>query len=70
MPGGKLDDAKQVLNSLDLARLQYLANQAEARCNQPGLDHAEVDRLQAQILAWRKEYLDRTKASQDTRQPP
>jgi DNA primase len=50
MPGGKLDDAKQVLNSLDLARLQYLANQAEARCNQPGLDHAEVDRLQAQIL--------------------
>ena len=66
MPGGKLEDAQQAWNSLDLARIHHLVQQTQARMMDPALDPARVSELHQQVMAWRKEYLDRTKPSQDT----
>ena len=66
MPGGKLDDAQQAWNSLDLARLHHLVQQTQAKMMDPAIDPAKVAEMHQQVMAWRKEYLDRTKASQDT----
>ena len=70
MPGGILDDAKQAWNSLDLARLHQLVQQTQAKMMDPSLAPEQVGQMHEMVMAWRKEYLDRTKPSQDTGQPP
>ena len=70
MPGGKLDDAHQAWSSLDLARIHHLVQQTQAKMMDPTIDPTKVSELHQQVMAWRKEYLDRTKPSQDTPQPP
>lgn len=66
MPGSKVEDATEAWNVLDLARLQHLVQQAQAKMNQPGLDPGEVSALHAQKMQWHKEYLDRSKPPPDT----
>lgn len=66
MPASKVEDAKEAWNVLDLARLQYLVQQAQAKMNQPGLDPKEVATLHEQKMQWHKEYLDRSKPAPDT----
>jgi len=65
-PPGGLDDAKQALYALELARLQNMIQSTQSRLRQPGLSEAEMERLQQQVvelIALRKECLDRTKGS-------
>lgn len=71
-PPGGLEDAKQALYALEIARLQNLIRSTQAKLRQPGLSPAEMERLQNQaleLMARRKECLDRTKRSPDTPSP-
>lgn len=70
-PGG-LEDAKQALYTLELARLDNLIRNTYAKQRQSGLSPQETERLQQQAMeltALRKECLDRTKRSPDTPSP-
>lgn len=70
-PGG-LEDARQALYTLELARLDNLIRSVHAKQRQPGLSPQETERLQQQsmeLTALRKECLDRTKRSPDTPPP-
>ncbi len=63
-PPGKLEDARQALYALELARLQNLIQATQAKLRKPGLPATEVEQLQQQFMeltALRKECLDRTK---------
>lgn len=65
-PPGGLEDAKQALYALELARLQNMIQSIQSKLRQPGLSEAEMERLQQQVVeltALRKECLDRTKGS-------
>jgi hypothetical protein len=70
MPKGNLDDARQAWNSLDLARLEQQVQQTQARMTDPALEPSQLGEMHERVMAWRKEYLDRTKPSPDTGQPP
>ncbi|WP_395742751.1 DNA primase [Prosthecobacter sp.] len=67
-PGGVgpsgLEDAKSALYTLEIARLQSLIQGVEAKLRQRGLSAEEVERLQqhqVELIAMRKDCLDRTK---------
>ena len=65
-PPGGLEDARQALYTLELARLQNLIQSIQSKLRQPGLSETEMERLQQQVVeltALRKECLDRTKGS-------
>lgn len=71
-PPGKLEDAKQALYALEIARLQSLIQSAQSKLRQPGLQEAEMPRLQQQVVeltAMRKECLDRAKGSPNSSSP-
>lgn len=68
-PPGGLEDAKQALYALELARLQNLIQGIQSKLRQRGLSEAEMERLQQQVVeltALRKECLDRTKGSSNS----
>lgn len=71
-PQGGLEDAKQALYALEIARLQSMIQGAQSKLRQPGLSPEEMARLQQQVMeltARRKECLDRAKRSPDTPSP-
>lgn len=71
-PPGGLEDAKQALYALELARLQNLIQGIQSKLRQPGLSETEMERLQQQVVeltALRKECLDRTKGSSNSSAP-
>lgn len=70
MPRGTVDDAQAAWSSLDLARLDHLIRQTQARMTDPALEPSQLGEMHARVMTWRKEYLDRTTPSQDTRPPP
>ena len=65
MPKGGLEAAREAWNSLDLARLLHLKQQAQLKLKQPGLSAEEAARLQQKVIAFNKEYLDRTRGASD-----
>lgn len=71
-PPGGLEDAKQALYALELARLQNLIQSTQSRLRQPGLPESEMERLQQQVVeltTLRKECLDRAKGSPNSSDP-
>ena len=63
-PAGGLEEAKQALYALELARLQNLILGLKSKQRQPGLSAQEIAHLQERVMeltAMRKECLDRTK---------
>ncbi|MBL9180267.1 MAG: hypothetical protein JNM65_19550, partial [Verrucomicrobiaceae bacterium] len=71
-PPGGLEDAKQALYALELARLQNLIQSTQSRLRQPGLPESEMERLQQQVVeltTLRKECLDRAKGSPNSSTP-
>ncbi|MFO1482749.1 MAG: DNA primase [Verrucomicrobiaceae bacterium] len=71
-PPGGLEEARQALYRLELARLEALIQGTQARLRQPGLPEAEMERLQQQVVeltALRKECLDRAKGSSNSSPP-
>jgi DNA primase len=71
-PPGGLDDAKQALYTLEIARLQNLIQSTQAKLRQAGLSEAEMERLQQQVVeltALRKECLDRMKGNPNSPPP-
>jgi DNA primase len=71
-PPSGLEDAKQALYALELARLQNLIHSIQSKLRQPDLTGTEMERLQQQVVeltALRKECLDRTKGSPNSPAP-
>ncbi len=71
LPGG-LADAKGALYTLELARLKNLIQSIESKLRQRDLPAEEVERLQQQqieLIAMRKECLDRTKPTPNSFSP-
>lgn len=71
-PPGGLDEARQSLAALEIVRMQNLIQRAQSKLRQPGLTTAQMEELQQQVvelIARRKECLDRTKASSDSHIP-
>ncbi|MDI1310928.1 DNA primase [Prosthecobacter sp.] len=71
-PSGGLEDAKLALCSLELARLQNLILGLQAKQRQPGLSSTEIAELQERVIeliAKRKECLDRTKPTPNSFSP-
>lgn len=66
MPRGGMDAAREAWDSLDLARLLHLKQQAQLHLKQPGLSAEDAARLQQKVIAFNKEYLDRTRRAPDT----
>ncbi len=66
-PPGGLEDAKHALDSLEIERLDTLIQRAQTQLKQPGLASGAMEKLHGQVIAWRKEYLDRRNRSPDTR---
>ncbi len=59
MLAGGLPEAQHALEELELKRLDNLYQNAKTQLKQHGLVAEEVVKLQAQVIALRKEYLDR-----------
>lgn len=59
MPAGGLPEARHALEALELKRVHNLLQHAQTQLKQHGLAAGEVVKLQAQVIALRKEYLDR-----------
>jgi hypothetical protein len=66
MPRGGREAALEAWESLDLARLLHLKQQAQLKLRQPGLSPEDAARLQQKVIAFNKEYLDRTRGASDT----
>jgi hypothetical protein len=66
MPAGGMEAAHEAWGALDLSRLLYLKQQAQLKLKQPGLSPDEAAKLQQRVLAFNKEYLDRTRRASDT----
>jgi len=66
MPAGGMEAAHEAWEALDLSRLLYLKQQAQLKLKQPGLSPEEAAKLQQRVLAFNKEYLDRTRRASDT----
>ena len=64
-PPGGIEDARHALAALETTRLHNLIQRAQTQLKQPGLNPEAEGRLHEQIVAWRKEYLDRRKRSPD-----
>jgi len=64
-PPGGIEDAQHALAALETTRLHNLIQRAQTQLKQPGLSPEAEGRLHEQIIAWRKEYLDRRKRSPD-----
>jgi DNA primase len=65
-PPGGIDEARTALVTLESERLTNLINRAQTQLKQPGLSPEAEGKLHEQIIAWRKEYLDRRKRSSDS----
>lgn len=65
MPRGGVEAAREAWESLDLARLLHLKQQAQLKLKQPGLSAEDAARLQQKVIAFNKEYLDRTRGASD-----
>ena len=65
-PPGGLEEAAHALDALETTRLHNLIQRAQTQLKQPGLSRDAEATLHQQIIAWRKEYLDRRKRSPDT----
>lgn len=65
-PPGGLDEASDALDALETARLHTMIQRAQTQLKQPGLTPDHEAKLHQQIIAWRKEYLDRRKRGLDT----
>ena len=65
MPRGGVEAAREAWESLDLARLLHLKQQAQLKLKQPGLSEEDAARLQQKVIAFNKEYLDRTRGASD-----
>jgi DNA primase len=68
-PPGGIDEARTALVTLESERLTNLINRAQTQLKQPGLSPEAEGKLHEQIIAWRKEYLDRRKRSSDSLSP-
>jgi DNA primase len=68
-PPGGIEDAQHALAALETARLHNLIQRAQTQLKQPGLTPEAEGKLHEQIIAWRKEYLDRRKRSSDSLSP-
>jgi DNA primase len=71
-PAGGLEEAKQALYSLELARLQNLIQGMQSKQRQPGLSAEEIAHLQERVMeltAMRKECLDRMKPTSNSFSP-
>lgn len=64
-PPGGMEEARQALEALEIERLDSLIQRAQTQIRQPGLDSRAEARLHQQIIAWRKEYLDRRRPAPD-----
>lgn len=65
-PPGGIEEARHALDALETTRLHNLIQRAQTQLKQPGLSRDAEAELHQQIIAWRKEYLDRRKRSPDT----
>lgn len=66
MPQGGMEEARHALEALETARLPVLIQRAQTQLKKPGLDPAAMAKLHEQVVAWRKEYLDRIRGSPDS----
>jgi DNA primase len=64
-PRGGVEVARQALASLETEFLDMRIQQAQTRLKDPGLTPDTMAEIQRQIIAWRKEYLDRRNRSPD-----
>lgn len=62
-PPGGIEEAKHALEAMETSRLQSLIQRTQTQLKQPGLSPEAEGTLHQQIIAWRKEYLDRIKRS-------
>ena len=62
-PPGGVEEAKHALEAMETTRLQPLIQRTQTQLKQPGLSPEAEGNLHQQIIAWRKEYLDRIKRS-------
>lgn len=68
-PPGSLEDAKQALYALEIARLQSLIQSTQSKLRQASLTESEMERLQQQVVeltSQRKECLDRMKGTSNS----
>ena len=63
MPKGGISEMEQLIESLETVRLLSLIQRTQTQIKQTGLSASEQANLQLQVIAWRKEYLDRIKRS-------
>jgi DNA primase len=71
-PPSGLHEARQLLYTLEIARLESLLQSTHAKLREPGLPKNEVERLWQhvrELTTLRKECLDRAKASPDSPNP-
>jgi len=66
LPKSDLASAGKDLEALHTARLHHLIQRTQAEMKQPGLAPDHIAELHHQVLAWRKEYLDRLRGTSDT----
>ncbi len=69
MPLGGLPAAMEAVKALDLARLNHLIVQTQAQMRRTDLTPEKIADLHDQVMAWRKECLDRVKGSPDSQRP-
>ncbi len=62
-PPGGMAEAEQALLALELNRLQHLVRSLQTRMKQPGIPPEQAAAMQRELLAVRKEYLDRRAVS-------
>lgn len=62
-PPGGLEEAAHALEAMETSRLQTQISRAQTQLKQPGLSPEAEGKIHQQIIAWRKEYLDRRKRS-------
>ncbi len=64
-PPGGVEDAEHALAALETTRLHNLIQRAQTQLKQTALSPEAEAELHGQIIAWRKEYLDRRKRAPD-----
>jgi DNA primase len=60
---GDVKEAMDAMRGLDLARLHHLIQQTQVQMRRPDLTPEQIGELHAQVMQWRKEYLDQTQRS-------
>jgi DNA primase len=66
LPKSDIKSAMKDLEALGTARLLHLIQRTQAEMKRPEFPPDQVADLHHQVIAWRKEYLDRLRAAQDT----